>query len=280
MIRHTGRFVLLAGALLVRLFLPASPSHASPIETVTDLGAGLPLIKLDNAGNRIVVASDGRTAYPFAEAVSSNSSLPHYIPPVPNAAPTWDPMTNGNPRNAYSNWENVVHAQDGTFVGTNVVGVAAHSADAFSGVYAATLGLDGNYQPLKLLWSSPTNHELFNAPTAAVIAAGGDGLLLGRGTDPTGSKQTYFVYDLKTNTSTDLARFMPPNSTIDKAIAIDSQGRVLLSASSTQTGGVDHAYLLSPMITDPLTVPEPSSIAIAGILLGLALLRYRRLRTL
>lgn len=263
---------------LLALAVPAVRADPLPAYTATDLGAGPTSFGSDSTGSRIVVAADGRSAYAFP-----NNGVPvayptgFTLPPVPNPAPVWSPMTYGNPKNAFSTWEHTLLTTHGVFIGTDVVGVSGHSASAGTGVYAGTLQPGGTVGPLHLLWSSPNNHELYHAPTAWAIAVNPGETVLGAGTDDRGMSQTYLVYDLKSGVKTDLSQVVP-GWHVDQALALDDRGRILVTAESSATGWQQHSYLLSPagVPADPVPVPEPSTLAVIGLGLVAVALRGRK----
>jgi hypothetical protein len=87
------------------------------------------------------------------------------------------------------------------------------------------------------------------------------------------------LYDLGSGKSTDLATVMPTGWHLDSAVALDDQGRILVTADTLNQGNYQvHSFLLTPagQLSDPTPVPEPT--ALATLLLGLAgiALRHRR----
>jgi PEP-CTERM motif len=87
----------------------------------------------------------------------------------------------------------------------------------------------------------------------------------------------FFLYNLNTGVRTELASLLPSGWTLGLPIAIDDQGRILVSAESAATNWNNtELFLLTPagLSSSPLATPEPTTfvtLAVAGI--GLAVRR-------
>ncbi len=289
---YSSRFLCLSVALVL-LSLGDAMAHANPIGyTVTDLGAGnssqivypdgnaavVPQFSTDANGNGIVIAPDGRTAYPFPRTPSAPAGpdILNALPPLTNA-PVNNMMTYGNPNFAYSYFLPGGLYRNGIFVGTDITGVDGHSAGAGSQVMMSQRQPDGSFGPLSVLWSSPNNRTT-EGIMARVIDMNSQNQVLGVTTNVGGSywPPSNLLYDLKTKTFTDFISLIP-NWQITSASALDDQGRILLTGN--QFPGPDHLLLLTPdgLSSEPVPIPEPTTLTIFVLSLG-GLVVHRRLK--
>ncbi|WP_406698786.1 PEP-CTERM sorting domain-containing protein [Singulisphaera sp. Ch08] len=256
-----------------------------PAYTVTDLGTGKPEISTDIDGNGIVIAPDGQRAYTFPNTNNHLSDLQSVLPLIPplNNAPIHSPMTYGDPNNAYSRVDDGFLNENGLFVGRNIVGVAGHIAGAGSLVFASQRQADGSFGALTPLWSSPNNYSTSGQIAEAKFLNNQD-QILGVGGITSGpssyNSKDFYLFDMKSNTRTDLKDFLP-GWHLESALGLDDQGRMLLSAYKwdSQSGTQFHSFLLTPshlVLSEPVTVPEPTSLA--TLLLGLGYLALHRSR--
>src|SRR4051812_15417047 len=90
------------------LAVNASTAAADAILTysVADLGAGYAQLAKDASGKGIVIAPDGLNTYAFPRTENRLGDPCEIMEALPklNNAPVWDPMTYGNPKNAYSDF--------------------------------------------------------------------------------------------------------------------------------------------------------------------------------
>jgi hypothetical protein len=183
-------------------------------------------------------------------------------------------MTYGNPKFAYSYFDTFGSFlnKNGVFVGTDLVGVAGHSASSGSIVDTSQRQPDGTFGPLGSLWSSP-NNRYSGGTVATVFGLNDRNQVLGI-SGPAGLGPNVFLLDdLNTKTLTDLKQLLPPAWHLDSAGSLDNLGRLLVNADlGPSTGDYRdvHTLLLTPagVSSDPMTVPEPSSLAVLATALG------------
>jgi hypothetical protein len=255
----------------------ASTAHADaipPAYSITDLGAGDARLATDAGGDGILIAPDGRTTYAFPRtenALTNPQAVLQSFPPFTNA-PVDNPMTYGNPNNAYSEFsrQGLFLTRDGEFVGTDVYGVSGHVASAGSTVLSARRQADGSFGPLTPLWGSPNNNYT-GGPIAQALDINVRNEILGVASHDFSNftNRSFLLYDLDSKASTELGPILP-GWHLDSAVALDDRGRILVTADSNATDGQAHSLLLTPAgeLPDPSPVPEPS--ALATLLLGLA----------
>ena len=184
-----------------------------PAYTVTDLGTGTAQLSTDADGNGIVVAPDGQTTYTFPNTNNHLSDLQSVLPLVPplNNAPIYNPMTYGDPNNAYSRVDDGFLNQNGLFVGRNLYGVAGHIAGAGSLVFASQRQADGSFGPLSTLWGSPNNDSTGGQIAEAKFLNNQDQVLGMSGVAGPNSyyMKDFYLFDMKSNTRTDLKEMLP-----------------------------------------------------------------------
>ncbi|AGA31385.1 PEP-CTERM sorting domain-containing protein [Singulisphaera acidiphila] len=281
------RFAPLFCIALTLFGVPRSSARADiiPGYTVTDLGTGTAQVSTDADGNGIVIAPDGQRTYTFPNTNNHLANLQSVLPLVPplNNAPIYNPMTYGDPNNAYSRTEDGFLNQNGLFVGRNIYGVAGHAAGAGSVVFASQRQSDGSFGSLNILWGSPNNYSTSGQIAEAKFLNNQD-QVLGMGGVPYGPNSYYaknfYLFDMKSNTRTDLKELLP-SWQLDSELGLDDQGRILLFAHQwdQQSGAQYHSLLLTPsnlLLSDPVTVPEPTSLA--TLMLGMGYLVFRRSR--
>lgn len=284
----SGRWIELVAALAL-LSLVASTAGAAPIPsyTVTDLGTGS--ARLSNTGaDATLTAPDGRSTYAFPRTdnlVANPQPLLDTFPPFTNA-PTYETMTYGNPKNAYSYLDpsNVFLNKAGEFAATDLTGVAGHSAASGSAVETATRQADGSFGPLGGLWSTHDN-RYSQGQVAWVLDLNNAGQMLGvdAGSGQYNGSRDFFVYDLHSRLRTELAPLLPAGWTVDGwPVALDDRGRILLYADGPYVSGhfthTNELLLLTPagLASGPIATPEPSTLAtLAVAAVGVA---YRRRR--
>lgn len=273
----------LAFALLGVPFASARADNI-PAYTVTDLGTGTAQVSTDADGNGIVVAPDGQRTYTFPNTNNSLANLESVLPLIPPLynAPIHNPMTYGDPNNAYSYIKDGFLNENGLFVGRNLFGVGGHVAGAGSIVVASQRQADGTFDPLSFLWSSPNNASTGGQTAEAKFLNNRDQVLglAGLPYDPNSYySKNFYLFDMRSNTRTDLKELLP-NWQLDDELGLDDQGRMLLLAHvwDAQEGARYHSLLLTPtnLLGDPVTVPEPTSLA--TLMLGLGYLAFRRSR--
>lgn len=276
------RFGFCLAVALLSAPLTTARADAIPAYTVTDLGAGLAELSADADGYGVVIAPDGQRTYPFPHSdyrVSNLSSVLPLIPPL-NNAPIYNPMTYGNPNNAYSQVDGGFLNQNGLFVGNNVYGVAGHVAGAGSVVYTSQRQVDGTFGPVTTLWGSPTNHSTGDQVSAAMFVNNRNQILGVSGipySPNSYNAKDFYLFDADTNTRTDLKTLLPEWQLLNE-LGLDEQGRILLYAHrwDQQEGDQYHSLLLTPtnLFPDPTRVPEPTTLA--TLTLGMSYLASRR----
>jgi hypothetical protein len=275
---------LSAAVALIAAAPLAARADALPSYSVTDLGVGTATLSTGTDGQGVVIAPDGRAAYAFPRtfnAVANPQAILQALPPLTNA-PVWDPMTYGNPKYAYSYFttSGAFLNKNGLFVGTDIVGVSGHIASAGSYVDSSQRQADGTFGPLATLWSSP-NNLYSGGQIAQALDLNNRNQVLGI-TAAAGSTPIYgynyylhsfLLFDPKTGTTSLDA--LAPGWHIDSAIALDDQGRILITADQGAQDPKTHSLLLTPAdaAPDPVPVPEPTSLATLLIGLGYAALR-------
>ena len=243
----------------------------------------------------VVVAGDGKSAYPFqlAKGTSVNpqqlqsSGFPLIDRPPPASAPG----AYNNPAFTYSTLVSAMTDGKGTFVGIDASGVNGH--DGGSDVYYITQNADGTWGSPQKMWyggyidgtSGPYNS------TASITGINALGEVLGTGASlyvAWNNIPQSFLYNIKSNTFTDLTRlpvWADANgwSVDPKPIAIDDQGRILLSVgyggfSPPLYSEEGHTILLTPegVSSSPLMVPAPEPGALVLACLSLTALAVRR----
>jgi PEP-CTERM motif len=275
-------------AAVILVSLAGRVAVASATYTVTDLGAGTARLASDSVGGGVLITPDGTTSYAFPmtnHALSSSQAqaIIATLPAMTNA-PVWSPMTYGDPRNAFSYLTsgNASLNDNGMLVVRDVFGVSGHSSGAGSTVLTAQRQADGSFGPLTALWSSPNNGQFMsNGPVATSLGLNNLGQALGYTADAWGSGTVFLISD-PSKGLTYLRDLLPSNAYIDNAIALDNQGRMLVTAWLwTYPPGFsqEHSYLLTPagVPIDPVPVPEPTALAtIAAGMIAFALRRRQR----
>jgi hypothetical protein len=279
-------------AALTLLLLAGSTGGAAaiPSYTITDLGVGAARVSPPTGADATLTSPDGGTTYAFPRTdnqVSNPEPLLDSFPPFTNA-PVWNTLTYGNPKNAYSYFNNdgVFLNKEGVFAATDLYGVSSHFAGAGSTVYSATRRADGTFGPLVPLWGSPNNRYEGLGPIARVLDMNNAHQLLGVTANvdfPTNG--AYLLHDLTTGRSTDLQSLLG-DWHLDYATLLDDRGRILVTADlppdyRNQNARVfeQHALLLTPagLTSDPIPTPEPSALATMAVAaLGVAYRRYRQ----
>ena len=152
---------LCATTALLGIVATTARGDAIPAYSVTDLGTGVAQLAKDAGGDGILIAPDGQTSYAFPRADVPPPGGPPILQALPplNNAPTYDTMTYGDPKNAYSYFlsSGLFENANGVFVGTDVRGVSGHIASSGSTVDTAQRQADGSFGPLSSLWGSPNN---------------------------------------------------------------------------------------------------------------------------
>lgn len=261
----------------------AGPVQGSPTYTVTDLGAGNAQLSTDANGNGIVTSADGQTVQPFQwtdNRVSDPTALLGQLPALHNA-PVGNPMTYGNPANAYSHFDpqEVFLNQNGVFAGIDLVGVASHAAAAQSIAMSSQQQPDGTFGPLTSLFSSLTN-DYMGGPHTQVLDLNNRDQVLGVNIPLTSIyDRDFLVYDIRSGEVTHLGPQVPGWFLSPVGAALDDEGRILLNAYNLTTPGSVHTLLLTPdgLTISPAPVPEPTTLATLIVGLGGTLvLRYRK----
>lgn len=265
-------------AMLVTLAALPSSANASSLTSynVIDLGAGTAAVQTGANGLSEVVAPDG-SVYAFPRTDNRPLDVAPILanfPPFTNA-PTYATMTYGNPRNAYSDWDQGFFLnRNGVFVGTDVYGVSGHSQNSGSIVIVAQRQSDGSFGSLDQLWGSPNNH-FSGGQIATALDLNNQNQILGV-QGYFSYERSYLLYDYNAKTLSYLNQ-LPAGWQLTSAVALDDQGRILAYAFSPTSKG-DHAVLLTPegLSTTPLTVPEVPALATLVVgMVGLVAVRRK-----
>ncbi len=292
--RSTSRLFLRSCAVFFTWAVMATTYGASsvPSYTATDLGP----VSYYNVGDEVTLSSSGANgtfttqsgqvyAFPRTDNLVANpQSLLDTFPPFTNA-PIGANGTNGDPNSVYSHFsttDGVFLNKTGVFVATDLLGVNGDlnpGSGVGSIVDTATRQLNGTFGPLTALWHSPENQSS-GGQVAMALDLNNTGLVLGitePRNQPYGSRD-FFLYNLNTGVSTDLASLLPTGWYPDiPKMALDDQGRILLTAipplAFSGADNPDHLFLLTPagLSSSPLATPEPTpfvTLAVVGI--GLA----------
>ena len=172
---------------------------------------------------------------------------------------------------------------NGLFVGTDVDGNARHSVRIGSTVYAAERQPDGTFGPLYGMWTSPNNFET-HGTLAQAVDINHSNQILGFGIENYGNGGYYTkpgVFDFASKKFTDFST-IEPGLFYTTPVAIDDQGRVLLYAEwydrKKDDGVRPFLFIPNGLATEPVTVPEPTTLATFAVFLtGALALRGRRL---
>ncbi len=275
------RRILMTISLLCGL---SSSSQADPLINfaVTDLGPGTPTFA-DGANGGVVIAGNGLTAYPFQRAQDTSLDPQQLLSsgfPLFKQAPTWDPDTYGNPANAYSMLTSTMKNSNGIIVGIDDSGVDGHYGS--TDVYSINQGPSGGWGPATYMWSGGSTRSEFGEPVATITGINALNEVLGSGLGqgyPAAYSPQAFLYNLNTNSLLDLntlSAIQAGGWNSISPIAIDDQGRILLTVSPLT--GPDHTLLLTPegVSSNPLAVPAPEPAPLALAVVTIAALALRR----
>jgi hypothetical protein len=269
------------------LCILSSLSRADPLTNLTliDLGTGTPTFAM-GANGGIVIAGSGLTAYPFQKAQDTSPDPKKLLStgfPLPDRAPTQDPMTYGDPSRAYGILSNAHANGNGVVVGIEATGVAGHYGS--SDVYFSQQAPDGSWGAPTHMWTGgpPSFMGLNWEPIASITGINAKDEVLGSGTAQNAAgpfvHQTALLYNLDTKSLLDLSTLAVLEAgrwNTLSPIAIDDRGRILLTGSPLT--GPDHTLLLTPegVSSDPLAVPAPEPGALAFAVLTITALTLRR----
>jgi hypothetical protein len=274
--------LLMAITLIVAM---VSTVHAEPIPptySVADLGSGSATYSKDASGNGIVIAPDGRTAYAFPQTFTGTSiSTPTSFPildPVPSGLPATQP---GYTAFGYSNVQGVTLYPNGIATATDLVGYSSQPGSSWDrhDLYYVPRNPDGSWgQPVAILQGLPVTGQVIGGNTSTILGLSKTGniLMSESGYGPTGYVNSASVFNINTQTSTNLTTFpilVNNNYSNIQAIAIDDQGRILVDAThpgnSPSQPYTEDTLLLTPsgVTSDPiiLSTPEPGSWAVMAI---------------
>jgi hypothetical protein len=255
---------------IVLLSVAVSPALADPMPpsyTLTDLGAGNAAFSTDASGNGIVIAPGGQVGYAFPRTQIGlpNGGLGNAANfPLAQPAPVWDPMTYGNPSNAYSYSQGGLMNANGIAVAVDYYGVTDHYATGEA--YFVQRNADGSWGIPVAMWYGQGQFP-FGSSVPGVSIEGINKLNQVLGT-MTGNMlrgaTDAALYNIYTGKLTDLSNLGPLSGHYSNVqpIGIDDLGRILLEATPVN-GGPEHALLLTPdgVTSDPIimSTPEPGS---------------------
>ena len=290
--RHVNRRSLrLVSMVLCSLCYAGAKAKADPLTTftLTDLGSGSPSFASAAGGSGIVLAPNGRTAFPFQQAQPTALSVQQLLAshfPLSNAPPPISaPGAYGDPANVYSTLLTPSTNGNGTYVAIDAFGVYGHGGA--SEAYSVKQNADGTWGPPVVMWSGDVQFQgMPNPGQSSITGINKLNEALGVGSDGSpnglGLPQTY-LYNINTNTLTNLGTLNVLTAggwNNIKPIAIDAQGRILLQGFEDPATGdrSEHTLLLTPQgVSSPgqeLAAPEPGALAL-GVLI-LAALAVRR----
>jgi hypothetical protein len=288
---------LLAVAVMALSFGPAVKSaQAEPLTipgyTVTDLGPGTPTLSTDANGNGVLNAPNGQI-YAFPQTPNTVLTPGQGVManfPLSVTAPTNDPNTYGNPANAFAYVQSAVMNANGVVVATENFGVDGHWGYSFA--FAVQLNANGSWGSPVALWTGNQEYGVAEGFFYSGIVTGISNLnqVLGSmGIAPTVTNDA-MLYSANTHTLTDLSRlFSTAESSLwpftyndFRPIALDDDGRILLSAGRfpPTNGATETNLLLTPdgLSPLPLEVPAPEPGTLAVMLLAITGFAAHRLR--
>ncbi|MGP0067099.1 MAG: hypothetical protein ACLQGP_26335 [Isosphaeraceae bacterium] len=241
-------------------------------------GGGNQILSADANGSPIASISNGQSTYAFnlSPATVLNPNQPSMANfPLIQPAPVDSPFTYGNPSYAFSTISSAIENANGIVVATDYAGVNGHYEQGEA--YYVQQNPGGT-------WSLPVSMWSGNSLIFPMVAGGGmsvTGLnnlnqVLGTmGADPIHEIATDTVlYNINNHNLTDLSTYLLslPQPYFDVSpLAIDDQGRILLSAVSFSdtTGFSQDTLLLTPdgVSSDPIvaSTPEPGSWAVMAL---------------
>ncbi len=290
----------LCSCLLTALFVLCSnppAALADPISgyTVTNLGSGPITLTTSNgttvpvnfsgpfygyyggsltsvtSGAPVVSVSNGNASYSFAftpdTPLAPNQGVMSGFP-LANAAPTNDPLTYGNPINAFSYvpGTSLMNSQ-GLVAAADTYGTSGHWVAGTA--YTVQENASASFGAPTPIWSGTTqvNGGESLSTGVSIVGINNLGQVLGTTSNPYGNNPpAAVVYNPTTQTLTNLTNVTDSagNSYLNAVpYAIDDQGRILLQASEWPTGALD-TLLLTPagQSVSEAPVPEPGSIAV------------------
>ncbi len=285
-------------ALLGAVVSTAHADAITPSYTVTDLGTGTvtataangSAIAIDSVqgnqmlsaaanGSQILTVSNGQSVYAFnlSPVTVLNPNQPSMANfPLIESAPVWEPNTHGNPSNAFSIVTSAAENASGIVVATDYAGVYGYTSQG-EAYYVQQSG-NGTWGVPVAMWGG--NTQFFSQTSGGMSVTGINNLnqVLGTmGVDPQYEIGTNAVlYNINTHSLINLSNYLLslPQSPIYNnlaPLAIDDQGRILLSATSfsSETGFSQVTLLLTPdgVSSDPiiLSTPEPGSWAVMAL---------------
>jgi hypothetical protein len=273
------------------LILAASAARADAIQpsyAVTDLGTGNPTFSTDAAGNGIVIAPDGHTAYPFSQT-STGTPIPGSAwssLPVPPLTPSGDPYLTLS-----SSALNVMLYPNGVAVAIDEINAAQSGGGGWQQYepYYVQRNPDGSWGQPVVIMPGPTH---WGAPTGDMpgfvhwLDKSGD-ILVGQPDQIITSQWSYTLYNMNTKSSTALSTLpalvdngysllskyvqFPANL---RVLSMDEEGRILLQAthfanpSDINSQTREDLLLLTPagVSTGPIaSAPEPGSLAVMAL---------------
>jgi hypothetical protein len=278
--RNRGWQFLTSMVLLVILASVVTSAHADPITipgyTVTDFGTVTPAFATDGDGNRVLNAPNGqvyafpRTPYTVLPSGPGISNLP-----LPISAPINDPSTHGNPANAFAYVQGADMNANGVVAAIEASGVTGHNG--INTAFIEQMNANGSWSSPVQIWRG--NEQFLSSPVASGnLVAGINNLnqVLGSmGSGPSNSIDA-MLYNVNSHSLTDLsAQLLAVGYNSAQPIALDDDGRILLSATSFSTSlntlTTDN-LLLTPdgLSSSPLEVPAPEPGTFAIGLLAIA----------
>ncbi len=245
-----GLKALLACSLWLAL---AARTEASPYYTATYVGNSY-----TQSANSIT-DSDTGLSYAF---VTTTTPIPSYVSGAPSATITTSIEGQNGTQQIPMQIQSI--NASGTIIGDLAAGVwsapwSAHSSGYAvklpDGGYSAFVPLDPGPNPSTDLpmYLSQSNHILFYDPTNPTIAS---------------------LADVNTGVITPVSQLIPPSLAQQfqtfSPLGIDDRGDLLVNAYSGNAA-IDGAYILTPSgLTAPAATPEPTSLAVFGLLATIA----------
>jgi hypothetical protein len=260
--------------ILALLFGVAGTSAcADPITipgyTVTDLGSAAPSFSTDASGNGVLNAGNGQI---FAFSQTPNTTvIPANVPlPASPSAGPWSYAT------VFNYLQNGVMNASGMVTGVDISGVGDKYYSQT--VFAVQYNPNGTWgQPITLYQGLTEPGAMGVERTVSVVGLSKmNEVLIGDRTPDSLSTDGAYVYNMNTGKLTDLQFFFPKVSYLDpNALAIDDDGRILLSATSSFniTASGDLTYLLltpDGLSAAPLEVAAPEASTLAVMVVAIA----------
>jgi hypothetical protein len=257
-----------------------------PGYTVTDLGAGMPTYSTDANGNGVLNAPSGQV-YAFSQTPNTvlvpgqgiGANLPYLPPPSASSAEVWP-----SPNSVWSYDGTVVMNSNGIAATIYVSGVGDHYYT--DQAYYVQHNANGSWGAPVTILRGAEQPAATGAPFTFNIVglSAANQILINNGTSEP-SQAGAMLYNINTSKMVYLAGLLDsasPNYIDAQGVAIDDDGRILLSAAAfnPNVGFTQTNLLLTPdgLSAAPLEVPAPEPASLAVMLLAIAGFAWHRRR--